>query len=455
MKSHLPETEKYVVHWFRRDLRLDDNSALLAALMLAQKEGLKVMPLFVFDTNILFQLQNPQDKRVNYIHQQLEKINQTLQHFGSALVVKFAKPQEAFDQLTNAYQIVAVYTNEDYEPYAIQRDNAVKHFLMARGIAFKSFTDHVIFKPGAILKADQTPYTVYTPFSKSWKQNLAKIQTEPAQPQVTINLQNNFWQPLSECAIPPLSAIGFKSASIEFPLADTNLALLQAYAQNRNLPGLDATSKVSLSLRFGTISIRHLVNKVRHDTAADSWLNELIWREFFFHILYHFPHVVSKSFKPAYDGINWRNNEADFERWKSGTTGYPMVDAGMRQLNQTGWMHNRVRMVVASFLCKHLLIDWRWGEAYFAEKLLDFELASNNGNWQWAAGSGCDAAPYFRIFNPSEQQRKFDPDHTYIKRWVPDYNTVTYPLPIVDHAQARLRALSVYKAGLQLMPVQR
>ncbi|MCT4324692.1 cryptochrome/photolyase family protein [Elizabethkingia anophelis] len=427
---------KVVVYWFRRDLRLKDNKGLQQALA----SGLPVLPVFIFDTDILDQLSDPYDRRVDYIHQALISINDTLHKYQSALQVYNGKPLEIFELITTQYQVQAVYCNRDYEPQAIKRDHAVKKQLQKNGIQFYDFKDQVIFDQSEVVKADGLPYTVYTPYAKKWRSELQQEHYKTAK----VDL-NNFLKAQPDNII-SLANIGFRKTDINFQKPTPDLSIIKDYNQYRDFPSLDKTSHLGIALRFGTISIRECVSfAIKHN---DTWLSELIWREFFMQILYHFPEVVHRSFKPQYDYIEWRNNEKEFQHWCKGETGYPIVDAGMRQLNTTGFMHNRVRMIVASFLCKHLLIDWRWGEAYFAEKLLDYDLAANNGNWQWAAGSGCDAAPYFRIFNPTAQTQKFDKDLQYIKKWNPDFQQDLTP-PIVQHEIARQRALQVYKKALQ------
>jgi deoxyribodipyrimidine photo-lyase len=431
-------TQKITVFWFRRDLRLTDNTGLFHAL----KSGLPVLPVFIFDTEILDKLNSKNDARVPFIYNQLQIINSEIEKLGSSLKVLHGKPLEAFHKLTGEFEIAAVYTNNDYEPYAIQRDKEIEIILKQKGIAFHTFKDHVIFEHNEVLKDDGTPYTVFTPYSKKWKQRLGNIG-------ISEFLSQNYLHHLIKTKpfhFPEIGEIGFVKSHLQVPEMNISEQLVKNYAEKRDLPALDATSKLGVYLRFGTISIRE-VTRIALDWS-EVFLNELIWRNFFCQILRHFPQVENKAFKPKYDFIQWRNNEKEFEAWCRGETGYPMVDAGMRELNKTGFMHNRVRMVTASFLTKHLLIDWRWGEAYFAEKLLDFDLASNNGNWQWAAGCGCDAAPYFRVFNPTEQQRKFDPQAGYILKWVSEYGTVKYPQPIVEHVFARERVLRVYKNAL-------
>jgi deoxyribodipyrimidine photo-lyase len=424
---------KTAVVWFRRDLRLEDNRALQGAVATGQK----VLPLFVFDSNILEELP-ADDPRVSFIYERLEKIHRKLRSLGSSLLVKYGEPLAIWKEILRSYEISGVHINKDYEPYASERDVAIEQLLRGRGISLHRYKDQVIFEENEIMKKDGTPYTVFTPYKRKWLEQL-DIKSFPEDPP----LSSDHFLPIDN-RFPDLTELGFKHAAIRVKPHD--LTNLNQYAKLRDYPALDATSRLSPHLRFGTISIRQVIRKL--DPAHEPFLSELIWREFFMQILYHFPQVVDQNFKPRYNGIRWRNNEKEFERWCKGETGYPLVDAGMRQLKETGIMHNRVRMVTASFLCKHLLIDWRWGEAYFASKLLDFELSSNNGNWQWAAGTGCDAAPYFRIFNPYEQQKKFDKKLEYVRKWLPEYEVDNYIQPMVDHPTARTRALQEYKNGI-------
>ncbi len=433
----LPQ-HKVTIFWFRRDLRLTDNHGLYQAM----KKNNNVLPVFIFDKNILNKLDNKQDRRVAFIHETLIALQQQLTGWNSSLLTIHDTPQQAFERIIEAYEVTAVFTNEDYEPYALQRDDDLAKWFHQRGIEFHRFKDQVIFEKHEILKPDHTPYTVFTPYSKVWKSKLAMIKLESYDIQA---LSDHFFQTPS-LPFPTLTDLGFEEASSGVAVATLNEELISNYHLRRNIPSIEGTTKLSVHLRFGTVSIRKLVAHAL--SWNEQWLNELIWREFFMMILFQFPHVVNNSFKRKYDAIPWRNDEGTFALWCAGKTGYPMVDAGMRELNETGWMHNRVRMVVASFLTKHLLIDWRWGESYFAEKLLDFELAVNNGNWQWAAGCGCDAAPYFRIFNPDEQVKKFDPEHLYLCRWLPEMARGNYPQPIIDHSFARDRALKVYKEAI-------
>jgi deoxyribodipyrimidine photo-lyase len=426
------------IFWFRRDLRLTDNAGLCHAL----RAGTPVLPVFIFDTHILDGLEEKKDKRVHFIHDALSSLQEQLVKMGSTLQVLYDTPLNAFRKLTQDYTISAVYTNGDYEPYALKRDAEIVAFLQEKGIPLHSFKDQVIFEKDEVVKDNKEPYTVYTPYSRKWKEKLNGFYLKSYP---TAKYFHNFYQQ-PPIAIPSLAAIGFKEAPPGAIPAKLNEAIALHYDTTRDFPAIHGTTMLSVHLRFGTISIRKLAAQAMEFNAT--LLNELIWRDFYQMILWHFPHVVNRSFKREYDNIVWRNNEHEFELWCAGQTGYPIVDAGMRQLNETGYMHNRVRMIVASFLTKHLLIDWQWGEAYFAEKLLDYDLAANNGGWQWAAGSGCDAAPYFRIFNPYLQTQKFDPDLKYIRHWVPEYEQLTYTRPIVEHTAARERCLKVYKQGL-------
>lgn len=429
---------KLNIFWFRRDLRLFDNAGLYEAL----KSGLPVLPIFIFDTNILNELPK-NDRRVDFIHRQIQVLKTELEKYGSSLQLFYGKPDTIFEQLAANFDIESVFVNHDYESYALQRDEKIKKQLAQKNTSFHTFKDQCIFEKDEILTDAQKPYTVFTPYSRKWKKTLTDFYVK-AYP--TEKYFHHFYK------TPPFETIsleemGFQKTDLLVPEKNIRVELLEKYAQNRDFPAMQGTSRLSVHLRFGTVSIRELV-RVARQLEQENWLNELIWRDFYMMILWHFPQVVLSSFKPAYDKIVWRNDEKEFLAWKNGKTGYPLVDAGMRELNATGFMHNRVRMVVASFLTKHLLIDWRWGEAYFAEKLLDFELSSNNGGWQWASGSGCDAAPYFRIFSPEEQFKKFDAQQLYVKKWVAEWGTWEYR-PIVEHKFARERALATYQKYLK------
>jgi len=426
------------IFWFRRDLRLDDNTGLYQAL----KSDLPVLPLFIFDQNILNPLKDKQDARVTFIHQCCDTLNKAFSNLNTRLEVKTGDPEDIFRELLTTYNIDTVYTNHDYEPYAIDRDRKIEDLLAKENVHFRTFKDQVVFEKDEILKNNSNPYTVYTPYSKRWRAQLATEEIAPYPSEKF--LKNIFKQTPAE--IPDMTTIGFQKSKVPFPKPKISEEIIKKYDETRNYPGIDGTSRLGIHLRFGTISIREAVREAVE--LNDVWLSELIWREFFMTILWHFPYVVDRPFKKKYDAIPWRDDKKDFERWCHGKTGYPIVDAGMRELNTTGYMHNRVRMITASFLTKHLLLDWRLGEQYFAEKLLDYELASNNGNWQWAAGCGVDAAPYFRIFNPYTQTEKFDPDHVYIKKWIPEYQSSSYPEPMIDHKFARQRALNVYASAI-------
>lgn len=425
------------IFWFRRDLRLEDNNGFFEALSADDN----VIPIFIFDKNILAELPKD-DARVTFIHKLLEDIQAKLLKHQKSLAVFYGEPEVILKDLIEKHNITAVYTNHDYEPYAIKRDKVIQEILSDKSVDFKTFKDQVIFEKNQVVKEDNTPYVVYTPYMKKWKERFHKegIRFYTSESKLE-NIAQHSYPFLS------LNDIGFTKSTIEPAPFDISQSLITDYIDTRNFPAIQGTSMLSPYLRFGALSIRQLI-KIAAENNKETFLNELIWREFFMQILWHFPETVTKSFRPKYDNIKWRADEKDFKAWCEGKTGYPMVDAGMRELNATGHMHNRVRMVVASFLCKHLLIDWRWGEAYFAEKLLDYEQSSNIGNWQWAAGSGVDAAPYFRIFNPTEQVKKFDAKLEYIRKWVPEFEDLDYR-PIVDHKEARERALRIYKEAVQ------
>lgn len=428
--------KKPSVFWFRRDLRLSDNHGLFEAL----NSSKHVLPIFIFDDEILSKLENKEDKRVDFIMQTLNILNDYLEKTGKSIKIYHGKALPIFKEISSEYDLETVFYNEDYEPSAIKRDLEIADFLGKKSIQFKSFKDQVHFHKDDILKSDGTPYTIYTPYSKQWlaKYNEQKVEFYPSEKLLNnlINLDRQEFY---------LKDIGFIKTEYEFEIPKVNRDILKTYHETRNFPTTN-TSEMSVHLRFGTISARKLAAEA--SKLNETYLKELIWREFFMQILYHFPKVVHQSFKKKYDNIAWLYDEDLLKKWQTGKTGYPIVDAGMRELNESGFMHNRVRMVCASFFTKHLLMDWRIGEAYFAEKLLDYDLSANNGNWQWSAGSGCDSAPYFRIFNPTEQQKKFDPQFKYIKKWVKEFDTKDYPQPIVEHKFARERALEIYKKGI-------
>ena len=452
---------KINIFWFRRDLRLSDNAGFYRAL----KSGVPTLCLFIFDKNILDHLENKKDQRVEFLQETVASLKAELQTLGSDLVVEYGRPLEVWDKLLNTFDVENVYTNHDFEPYALQRDAALQTKFEALNIGFKTFKDHVIFEKNEVTKDDGKPYTVFTPYSRKWKAKLLSRVSEWTNSNDEKHDISYYFKPYDNekyfsnlliinelksnyvFEMPTLESMGFSPTARTLPGKTVSAGLIRKYDETRNFPAILGTSRLGIHFRFGTISVREKARK--GEQLNETFLNELIWRDFYAQILWHFPHVAKGAFRPEYESINWINDETLFAKWCAGKTGYPIVDAGMRELNHTGYMHNRVRMIVASFLTKHLLTDWRWGEAYFAQKLIDFDLASNNGGWQWAAGCGTDAAPYFRVFNPEEQQKKFDKDFTYIKKWVPEYGTAAYAKPIVEHKMARERCLVVYKAGIE------
>lgn len=429
-------SEKISVFWFRRDLRLHDNVGFSEAL----KSSLSVLPVFIFDTEILEKLPE-NDARVTFIHENLQEMRKELLQKNSSLAIYYGKPLDIFQNLLEKYEIQQVFTNRDYEPYFRQRDSEIENLFTSKNVQFRTYKDHVIFEKSEVVKKNGQPYVVYTPYMWAWKERFKTINPE--------SHYSNLNNLVKDKNLPNLGLedMGFRISKLKAPEADISSTLIQEYEVKRNYPALDATSHLGPHLRFGTVSIREIV-KQANSAKNKTFLNELIWREFFMQILYHFPRTLTESFKKKYDRIEWRNNAEEFEIWKAGKTGFPIVDAGMRQLKQSGFMHNRVRMITGSFLCKHLLIDWRWGEAYFAENLLDYEMSSNVGNWQWVAGSGVDAAPYFRIFNPTTQAENYDKEQDYIKKWIQEFGTDKYPEKMVDHIEARERALRIYKAAV-------
>ncbi len=437
MKSNL----ELSIFWHRRDLRNYDNTGLYNCL----KNEKNVFPIFIFDTEILDKLENKDDKRVNFIYDNLLKVKEDYNKLGSDIGIFNGKPIEVFKQLIKDYNIKSIYTNYDYESYGVNRDKEIEKLLISNNIEFHSFKDQTVLDKNEVLKNNGEPYTVFTPYMKKYKSILKNEH-------IAIKKCEDYFHNLQKelkYEMLTLESIGFNRVEYNVPDRNVSKELIINYKDTRDYPFIDGTSKISVHLRFGTISIRELFRTCKEIDESEKYLNELIWRDFYMMILFHFPHIEKSAFKSKYDEIEWENNEEHFKLWCEGKTGYPMVDAGMRELNETGYMHNRVRMVVASFLTKHLLIDWRWGERYFAEKLLDFELSSNNGGWQWASGSGCDAAPYFRVFNPELQRQKFDKNNKYIKKWIKEIDTFEYPKPIIEHSFARDRVLKCYKTALE------
>lgn len=438
--------DKINIFWFRRDLRVNDNAGLYHAL----NSGLPIVPIFIFDTNILERLDNKEDARVGFIHATISALKEELKTFDCDLKIFHGFPLVIWKNIIQEYNIDSVIYNHDYEPYAKERDDAVGSLLDLNSVTYYSYKDHVIFEKDEVLKDDGKPYTVFTPYKKKWLSKLTEksdiaqsfyLKSYPSDLKLSNLYKTKEWTRMIS-----LNDLGFKKSSISISSLDVKQSIIKEYDQNRDFPSLYGTSRLGIHFRFGTISIREKALKASF--LNQTYLSELIWRDFYAMILSHFPHVVNGAFRPEYDHIQWLNNESDFRLWCVGKTGYPIVDAGMRELYKTGFMHNRVRMITASFLTKHLLIDWRWGEAWFAKHLLDYDLASNNGGWQWAAGCGTDAAPYFRIFSPDAQTERFDKDKSYIKKWIPEYGTSKYPKPIIDHKLARERCLKVYKDGL-------
>lgn len=429
----------YTLFWFRRDLRLFDNAGLFNSL----KHEANVLPVFIFDTEILKKLPE-KDLRVQFIHETVAKLKKELQKKKCDFLIEHGSPVEVYKKLLDKYPIKAIYTNHDYEPYARTRDEKIAKLCAKNGVEFKTFKDQTIFEKSEIVTDQENPYTVFTPYKNKWLKALSPfyLKSYPVE-----KYEKNFAK-VKPTAMPSLKSLGFKEQDFKFSKSEVSLNTVKNYAKTRDLPALDhGTSHLGLHLRFGTVSIRELTREAKK--YSDVWLSELAWRDFFMQILWHYPHVEKQSFRPQYDKIAWRKNKTEFDLWKNGQTGYPLVDAGMRELNATGYMHNRVRMVTASFLAKHLLHYWYEGERYFAEKLLDYDLAANNGNWQWAASTGCDAAPYFRIFNPASQIERFDPEFEYVKKWVPEFDTAKYVKPVVEHKFARERALAAFKKGLE------
>jgi deoxyribodipyrimidine photo-lyase len=427
---------KINIFWFRRDLRLDDNTALNHALA----EGIPVMALFIFDTAIIDELP-ADDPRISFIYETLTGLNNQLHKSGSSLLILKGDPEILWRNLVETYDVNAVFINKDYEPYSTSRDLTVESILRQKSVPLYRFKDQVIFEEKEILKSDNDPYTLFTPYKNRWMQKFL-VARKQEQNTIVTAVQNYFKIIIP---FPALEELGFKKS--QQSVRPFDLSVISSYDRYRDIPSVDRTSYLGPHLRFGTVSIRKIADKAIKENI--NFLSELIWREFFMQILFNFPHVVTENFRSKYDNVPWRNNEYEFERWSTGQTGFPIVDAGMRQLNETGYLHNRVRMITAGFLCKHLLIDWRWGEAFFAMKLLDYELSSNNGNWQWAAGTGCDAAQYFRVFNPITQQLKFDPDKEYIRKWVENIDKHDYPQPMIDHDFARKRVIEAYKSVLR------
>jgi deoxyribodipyrimidine photo-lyase len=463
--------------WFRRDLRIADNAGLYHAL----KSARRVHCVFVFDTDILDALANKADRRVEFIHGCVTALREALQKAGGDLMVQHGRARDLVPQLAKSIGADAVFTNEDYEPTAVQRDQAVERVLKKSAIAFFACKDHVLFAKDEVMTQAHTPYTVFTPYKSAC---LKKLDAFYLSAYPTENYLSRLARPGATTTVPALEDMGFEVTNLKnlgikpgtqgaLQVLDDFLQRIDDYRDKRDFPALKGVSYLSAHNRFGTVSIRHLARLAveRRSAGADTWLSELIWRDFYFQILYHFPHVCDSAFKPKYKDLAFENDKSLFAAWCEARTGYPIIDAAMRQINQTGFMHNRLRMIVASFLTKDLLIDWRWGEKYFADHLNDFDLAANNGGWQWAASTGCDAQPYFRIFNPVSQSQRFDPVGKFIRRYLPQLAQVPdkfihapwmmspleqqmahcvigkdYPACVVEHDVARHKALTLYKS---------
>lgn len=437
-------SESICIIWFRRDLRLHDNTALYHAI----QSGRPLLPLFIVDTGMPEQSNRSCDRQMEFVHRTVHELHARLRTCGSGLLVRAGRPLDIFRTLMQEYTVEGVYANEEYEPYAVGRDAGVAALLAEQGSGLFLFKDHVIRAGDEVLTGAGTTFRVFTPYKKKWQELLRDSDVQPR----SAELSGIRFVPVPQ-EPPSLEDLGLRATGVRFPAPYIAESVIRQYAQRRDIPALDGTSHLGVHLRFGTISIREVIARALE--LSDTWLNELVWREFFTMILRQHPHVVNRCFRPEFEAVQWRNDDREFRLWCEGKTGYPLVDAGMRQLNETGFMPNRVRMVTAGFLVKDLLVDWRWGETYFASKLLDYEPASNNGNWQWVAGTGCDAAPYFRVFHPETQRKKFDPDDTYCRRWLPELGTPEYPAPVVDHAEARKRALQVYADALrEISPAQ-
>lgn len=467
---------KRALVWFRRDLRDYDHAALFQAL----KSSQEVYCVFIFDTEILDRLPDRADRRVEFIWESVRELKQALQQQGADLIVRHGAASIEIPQLAKELNVTAVYANHDYEPAAIRRDASVADSLIHAGIAFHSFKDQAIFERDEVLTQTGKPYGVFTPYKNAWLKKLDDFYLQP----YPVDRYISHLARGKVVELPSLESMGFKRTNLGSFMLPTGMSGAQRlfedfiermpmYQAARDFPAIKGPSYLSVHLRFGTISIRQLARTAWHmgGAGAETWLSELIWRDFYFQVLHHHPHIAEgQAFKAEFDRLPFPNDKALFRAWCEGSTGYPLVDAAMRQLNQTGWMHNRLRMVTASFLVKDLLIDWRWGERYFADKLLDFDFSANNGGWQWAASTGCDAQPWFRIFNPVTQSEKFDAGGKFIRKYIPELAACNqkeihapwlmpvlrqqelgiaigkdYPMPVVDHALQRSKALTLYK----------
>jgi|SRR6476661_159510 len=440
---------KICLFWHRRDLRIHDNAGLAAAL----DSGLPVLPLFIYDSDILTQLPDKADARLTFIYDQVERLATETETAGGTFLARYGRPAEVLAQLADELDIAAVHTNEDYEPYARQRDGEVGEMLAQRGIAFYLYKDQVVFAKDDIMTKSGTVPKVFGAYHKAYLERLTDELLLPYGSQDAFRAENLHRLTKAQAGTrPTLEELGFErreqySPTVELPAED----VVRNYHRTRDTPALtNGTTRLSVQLRFGTVSVRQAMRQAR--ALNPKLLAEIIWRDFFMMLLWHFPGTATEAYDPKMRAIPYRNNEDEFRAWCEGHTGYPLVDAGMRELNATGYLPNRVRMTVAGFLVKHLFIDWRWGERYFADKLLDYELAINVGNWQWMAGTGAVAAPWFRVYSPQNQLEQVDPELKYVKSWVPELGTAGYPAPIVEHKFARDRAVEAIRAARNLTP---
>jgi len=431
---------KITIFWHRRDLRFADNAGLAAAL----QSGHPVLPLFIYDQTILEKLP-PDDARLTFIFDQVERLAHEAREAGGGFLARYGKTEAVFEALLKAYDVAAVYTNEDYEPYATERDAVIAKLVEKHGAEFKAFKDQVIFAKDEVLTKNGKPSKVFGAYSKAWQ---AKVTPDDFKPHPSARLfkKENLASPQKgDASRPTLKEMGFERHEQWTPPAHLPPAkVVENYDQVRDLPAEKrGTTRLSVHLRFGTVSIRQLMQQAQE--LNNKLLNELIWRDFFMMLLWHFPNTATEAYDPKMRHLPYRDDEAQYRAWCEGRTGYPLVDAGMRQLNATGYLHNRARIATAGFLVKQLFIDWKLGEHYFSEKLLDYDMSNNVGNWQWMAGTGAVAAPWFRVYSPDSQQQQYDPDYEYVKQWVPEFGTDKYPAPIVDHKFGRERALDLIR----------